>query len=120
MFSEQKNESRLHEGWTHAEKKKLCIVKNMSKDGKLLSKCKACSTGRKYRVDFDATAHLRRQHFKKSKNPKIELPSILGDYIEEILAEGEDSQRRKGRVRQANQQCIINRLFGRCGEPPMS
>jgi hypothetical protein len=77
----------------HAVHKKTWVVRDMSGTG-LLSKCKACSGGRKYGVDYNATAHLKRQHFNPAKNSEVKVPENIRDWIEEV--EGGQDDRKRG------------------------
>lgn len=85
------HEYRRHHDRVHAVKKKAWVVRDRSGTG-MLGKCKACSSERMYGVDYNATAHLKRQHFNPDKNPGVRVPDNIRDWIEAIDVPG-------GRVR---------------------
>ncbi|KAA8892771.1 hypothetical protein FN846DRAFT_981977 [Sphaerosporella brunnea] len=87
------HELNRHFDRKHAVHKKAWVVRDMSGAG-LLSKCKACTSRRKYGVDYNATAHLKRQHFNPSKTPGIQMPENIRDWIEEV--EGGQDERKRG------------------------
>jgi hypothetical protein len=87
------HEFNRHFDRKHAVHKKAWVVRDRSGTG-LLSKCKACTTGRKYGVDYNATAHLKRQHFNVAKNPDVQIPENIRDWIEEV--EGGQNDRKRG------------------------
>lgn len=90
------HEVRRHYLRAHAEVKHMWEVRDMSKDGKLLSKCKACSTGRQYGIDYNATAHLKRQHFNTDKDPKLPVPENLREWIVRVeVKNGAEVSRRR-------------------------
>jgi len=89
------HEYRRHHERIHARRKRVWVVRDKSGSG-LLSRCKACSTGRHYGVDYNATAHLKRQHFNPEKTPGIVVPDNIRDWIEAIEVEIDGEPRKRG------------------------
>lgn len=80
------HELRRHTDREHASTKKMYVIKDISKGKTLLAGCKACQSGKKYGVDYNAAAHLRRQHFKpktRSKN-KQKVPASIDQTVPEM------------------------------------
>ncbi|TGZ80063.1 hypothetical protein EX30DRAFT_372572 [Ascodesmis nigricans] len=80
------HEFRRHYDRIHAEIRKVWIIKDLSPDQRL-SKCKACKSGKRYNTDYNATAHLRRQHFNPERDSKVKVPANLRAWVESIELE---------------------------------
>ncbi|KAI9761938.1 MAG: hypothetical protein M4579_000721 [Chaenotheca gracillima] len=100
------HELTRHEKREHSKKRNQFICVDVSADKSFLANCKPCKTGKRYNIDYNAAAHLRRTHFHprehgkgKSKveesragksggdDPPIE---ILRQWIREVEREPED------------------------------
>lgn len=103
------HELRRHHDRVHAIVKKVWIVKDLSED-KRLNKCKACKSKKQYHTDYNATAHLRRQHFNPEKDNRIKgPPPNLHDWVEMIeivptAADREESRQEDARIQGAPHQ----------------
>ena len=90
------HEFRRHHERIHARAKRVWVVRDRSGSG-LLSKCKACTSGRHYGVDYNATAHLKRQHFNSSKTPGVVAPDNIRDWIEAVEVKVDGEPRKRGK-----------------------
>ncbi|CCX33452.1 hypothetical protein FPQ18DRAFT_161841 [Pyronema domesticum] len=88
------HEYRRHYDRSHADKKMGYVVVDRSGTG-FLSKCKACSSKKAYGVDYNATAHLKRQHFNPDKGSTIKAPENLRDWIEAVEVKVTAKRKRK-------------------------
>jgi hypothetical protein len=101
------HELRRHTEREHSTKKTFYVIKDRSEDGQLLAGCRSCQAGKRYHVDYNAAAHLRRQHYNPSKDengknmPHLLSPdgkqppmSTLRGWIEavEVTAERSDTE----------------------------
>ncbi|KAF8246039.1 hypothetical protein K440DRAFT_662382 [Wilcoxina mikolae CBS 423.85] len=77
------HEYRRHFERIHAENKYGWVVRDRSGTG-LLSKCRPCSADKAYGVDYNAVAHLKRQHFNRDKDPNVKAPENIRDWIERV------------------------------------
>ena len=57
------HELRRHELRQHSDRRVVWVTKESSPDGTFLAGCKACANEKRYKVDYNAAAHLRRMHF---------------------------------------------------------
>ncbi|KAI5796591.1 hypothetical protein EDC01DRAFT_46673 [Geopyxis carbonaria] len=83
------HEFRRHHERIHAPTRKYWVVEDPS-GGNFLKKCKSCSSGKKYNADYNATAHLKRQHFNPERNPDVKPPENFRDWIKSINIPRED------------------------------
>ncbi|KAF8542951.1 hypothetical protein BDD12DRAFT_302714 [Trichophaea hybrida] len=77
------HEYRRHFERVHAEKKHGWVVRDRSSSG-LLSKCRTCNADKVYGIDYNAVAHLKRQHFNLDKDPNVKAPENIRDWIERV------------------------------------
>jgi hypothetical protein len=94
------HEYRRHYDRVHAEKKTGWVVRDRS-GSSILSKCRACSVNKAYGVDYNAVAHLRRQHFNRDKDPSVQPPENIRDWIERVELEKSESGRGRKKTTKA-------------------
>lgn len=98
------HELRRHCDRVHSTVKKVYVIKDLT-DDKRLSRCKACKSKKRYNMDYNATAHLRRQHFNPERDPKVKIPSNLRDWVEVIEVKPTEQERQRWmRTEQREQQ----------------
>jgi hypothetical protein len=72
------HEMSRHRQRVHGDVRRVWVVRDRSSNG-LLAGCKTCVSEKWYGIDYNCTAHLRRQHFEKNNLP---VPENLRDWIE--------------------------------------
>ena len=75
------HELRRHKQREHSSRRSVWVTHDSSPDGTFLAGCKACASGKLYKVDYNAAAHLRRIHFhprERKENGKDTNGSVGG------------------------------------------